>query len=119
MMVREIFTAMRNNQDFDNLLWAYGIICRLKTLPGYIYGFTYRSTSSIYHIFINEALCDAKRNETVLHELEHIELGHFDAGFIGIIDIYYEEQADKEAKMMINSFVLCNTKEIAIQNKRL
>lgn len=97
-MVREILSAMRNEQDFDTLLWTYGIVCKLEMLPGYIYGFTYKSTSSIYHIFINEALCDVKRNETVLHELEHIELGHFEAGFVGIIDIYYEEQADREVQ---------------------
>ncbi|AEE95323.1 ImmA/IrrE family metallo-endopeptidase [Mahella australiensis] len=109
-MVREILTAMRNNQDFDNLLWTYGIICKPKALPGYIYGFTYKSSADIYHIFINEALNDGKKNQTVLHELEHIELGHFEAGFIGIIDIYYEQEADAEAQKIAEEAAAYNWK---------
>ncbi len=105
-MVREILAAMLNEQDFDNLLWTYGIICRLKALPGYIYGFTYKSSADIYHIFINEALNDGKKNQTVLHELEHIELGHFEASFVGIVDIYYEEQADKEAQKIAEELAI-------------
>lgn len=97
-MIKEILSAAHNDEDFNSILWMYRIVCKMEMLPGYIYGLTYRSSADIYHIFINEALNEDKRNETMLHELEHIELGHFDAGFAGIIDIYYEKQADKEAR---------------------
>lgn len=107
-MVREILSALHNEQDFDTLLWAYGIVCKLEVLPGNIYGFTYKSTSSIYHIFINEALCNIKRNETLLHELEHIELGHFESYFNGIVDIYYEQKADLEAHKIADEMTIYN-----------
>lgn len=94
-MVREILKVLHNEQDIDSLLWTYEIICRLKAMPGYIYGFTYKSSADIYHIFINEALNNGKKNQTVLHELEHIELGHFE---VGIVYIYYEQQASAEAR---------------------
>lgn len=108
-MIKEILTAAKNIEDLGSVLWTYRIVCRIKQLPGYIYGFTYRSSVDIYHIFINEALSELRKYETMLHELEHIELGHFESGFSGIIDIYYEQQAEEEVKKIIKDLSLYET----------
>lgn len=53
------------------------VFIRQMSMPRTVYGATVVDADGNYNVYINENLCDSKKQDTVDHELRHIENGHF------------------------------------------
>ena len=53
------------------------VFIRQMSMPRTVYGATVVDADGNYNVYINENLCDSKKQDTVDHELRHIESGHF------------------------------------------
>lgn len=56
-----------------------GIIVRLMPMPPSLRGVTIPDPDGNYNIYINQNLAYEMQRKTYLHELEHIEKGHFNS----------------------------------------
>ncbi len=53
------------------------VFIRQLSMPRTVYGATVVDADGNYNVYINENLCDKKKQDTVDHELRHIGQGHF------------------------------------------
>ena len=53
------------------------VFIRQTALPRTVYGATVVDADGNYNVYINENLSDRKKQDTVAHELQHIQNGHF------------------------------------------
>ena len=75
-------------------------------LPKRIYGFIF-NYRNINLIVINKYISKAKYDETLLHELAHLELSHLDKICLDFKIEGIEDEADKYIKYLLNMVKTC------------
>ena len=75
-------------------------------LPRRIYGFIF-NYRNINLIIINKYISKAKYDETLLHELAHLELSHLDKICLDFKIEGIEDEADKYIKYLLNMVKTC------------
>ena len=75
-------------------------------LPRRIYGFIF-NYRNINLIIINKYISKAKYDETLLHELAHLELSHLDKMSLDFKIEGIEDEADKYIEYLLNIIETC------------
>lgn len=75
-------------------------------LPKRIYGFIF-NYRNINLIIINKYISKAKYDETLLHELAHLELNHMDKVCLDFKIEGIEDEADKYVEFLLNLIKTC------------
>lgn len=56
------------------------IVTREVPLPYGVHGMTKEDPDGLYNIYVNEHDSQEERNKTYMHEMNHINMGHFGSG---------------------------------------
>lgn len=75
-------------------------------LPKRIYGFIF-NYRNINLIIINKYISKAKYDETLLHELAHLELNHMDKVCLDFKIEGIEDEADRYIEYLLNTIETC------------
>ena len=84
---------IKNRMDFENIRILH------YNLPTTVHGFTYYSKMKVYYVILNNNLTLEMQQQTLIHELYHIEAGHFEASSICDITGY-----EKETRFYVQTF---------------
>ena len=84
----------------DEYLYLNDIELRYVKLPRYVYGFIYKY-KDVFLIAINKSLSENKKKKTILHELAHFELKHYDKEVFEFKIEDLEDEADRYVNFLL------------------
>ena len=95
-----LLALLEGEIDQNEYMYLNNIELRYVSLPSYVYGLIYKH-KDIFLIAINKSLSESKRKKTILHELTHFELKHYDKEVFEFKIEDLEDEADKYVSFLI------------------
>ena len=95
-----LLALLEGEMNQDEYLYLNDIELRYVRLPRYVYGFIYKY-KDVFLIAINKSLSETKKKKTILHELAHFELKHYDKEVFEFKIEDLEDEADKYVNFLI------------------
>lgn len=104
--VAVLISLLRGEMSQDEYINYHNIKIINASLPRRIYGFIF-GYRDINFIIINKYISKTKYDETLLHELAHLELSHLDKMCLDFKIEGIEDEADKYIKYLLNMVKTC------------
>ena len=95
-----LLALLEGEIDQNEYMYLNNIELRYVSLPSYVYGLIYKH-KDIFLIAINKSLSENKKKKTILHELAHFELKHYDKEVFEFKIEDLEDEADKYVNFLI------------------
>lgn len=95
-----LLALLEGEIDQNEYMYLNNIELRYVRLPSYVYGLIYKH-KDIFLIAINRSLSQEKKKKTILHELAHFELKHYDKEVFEFKIEDLEDEADKYVNFLI------------------
>ena len=101
-----LISLLRGEISQDEYMNYNNVKVIIIALPRRIYGFIF-NYRNINLIIINKYISKAKYDETLLHELAHLELNHMDKVCLDFKIEGMEDEADKYVEFLLNLIKTC------------
>lgn len=95
-----LLALLEGEIDQNEYMYLNNIELRYVSLPSYVYGLIYKH-KDIFLIAINKSLSDNCKKKTILHELAHFELKHWDKEVFEYKIEGLEDEADKYVNFLL------------------
>lgn len=95
-----LLALLEGGIDQDEYMYLNNIELRYVSLPSYVYGLIYKH-KDVFLIAINKSLSESKKKKTILHELAHFELKHWDKEVFEFKIEDLEDEADRYVNFLI------------------
>ena len=96
-----LLALLEGEIDQNEYMYLNNIELRYVSLPSYVYGLIYKH-KDIFLIAINKNLSDNWKKKTILHELAHFELKHWDKVVFEYKIEGLEDEADRYVDFLLN-----------------
>lgn len=95
-----LLALLEGEIDQNEYMYLNNIELRYVSLPSYVYGLIYKH-KDIFLIAINKSLSDNCKKKTILHELAHFELKHWDKEVFEYKIEGLEDEADRYVNFLL------------------
>ena len=95
-----LLALLEGEIDQNEYMYLNNIELRYVSLPSYVYGLIYKH-KDIFLIAINKSLSNYKKKKTILHELAHFELKHWDKEVFEYKIEGLEDEADRYVNFLL------------------
>lgn len=95
-----LLALLEGEIDQNEYMYLNNIELRYVRLPNYVYGLIYKH-KDIFLIAINKSLSENKKKKTILHELAHFELKHYDKEVFEFKIENLEDEADSYVSFLL------------------
>lgn len=96
-----LLALLEGEIDQNEYMYLNNIELRYVSLPSYIYGLIYKH-KDVFLVAINKSLSETKKKKTILHELAHFELKHWDKEVFEYKIEGLEDEADRYVDFLLN-----------------
>lgn len=96
-----LLALLEGEIDQNEYMYLNNIELRYVSLPSYVYGLIYKH-KDVFLIAINKSLSDNGKKKTILHELAHFELKHWDKEVFEYKIEGLEDEADRYVDFLLN-----------------
>lgn len=96
-----LLALLEGEIDQNEYMYLNNIELRYVRLPSYVYGLIYKH-KDVFLIAINKSLSDNGKKKTILHELAHFELKHWDKEVFEYKIEGLEDEADRYVDFLLN-----------------
>ena len=96
-----LLALLEGEIDQNEYMYLNNIELRYVRLPSYVYGLIYKH-KDVFLIAINKSLSDNGKKKTILHELAHFELKHWDKEVFEYKIEGLEDEADGYVDFLLN-----------------